>query len=119
MLARPASTIMQIELTNEPPQSAALVRDGEPPAAKLSETVFAWAWAINVEPGSLFSIRMVDPEGKVILDVKTKPLVARKADYVVYAGGKHAKNPGTHLLQIDLLSSGKTMGSMARSIEIG
>lgn len=118
-LSKPALAIMQIGLTNMPPRSATLVREGEPPSPKMSESIFAWVWGINLEPGSLFRIRISDPYGKTILNVETPPLDARKANYVAYAGGMHAKSQGAYDLQIDLISSGKTLRSVRRSIDIG
>jgi hypothetical protein len=119
MLARSASAIMQIGLTNAAPESATLVRQGEPPQAKISGPLVAWVWAINVERGSQFRIRLIDPEGGTILNVETKPLEIRKASYVAYAGGKHVEKEGSYALKVDLLSSGSTIWSAARSIEIG
>lgn len=118
-LSRAALAIMQIGLTNMPPRSATLVREGEPPPAKVSDSIFAWVWGINLEPGSLFRIRVSDPDGKTIVNVQTPPLDARKANYVAYAGGMHAKSHGAYDLQIDLISSGKTQRSVRRSIEVG
>jgi hypothetical protein len=105
-------------LTNATPDLATLVRQGEPPLAKISGPVVAWVWAINVERASLFRIRLADSEGRTILNVETKPLDVRKASYVAYAGGKYVEKEGLYGLKVDLLSSDKTIWSAAGSMEI-
>jgi hypothetical protein len=119
MLSRSASAILQVGLTNSPPDSSNLVRSGEPPVPKISEPVIAWVWAINVEAGSLFRIRMVDPDRRTIMSIEMKSLEGRKANYVAYAGGKDAQREGAYGLQLDLVSGGKTIWSTARSVDIG
>jgi hypothetical protein len=90
----------------------------ELPLPKLTDPVLAWIWAINVELGSPFRVHLSDPDGRTIIDAETKPLEARKANYVAYVGGKIAKIEGAYALRVDLLSGGKTMGSVGRSVQI-
>ncbi|MGY2931957.1 murein DD-endopeptidase MepM/ murein hydrolase activator NlpD [Bradyrhizobium sp. GM6.1] len=118
-LVRSTSAILSIGLTNAPPETSNLVRIGDPPAPTMSEPVIAWVWAINVEPGSVFRLRLVDPDRKTILNSETRPLESRKANYVAYVGGKRALSEGAYSLQVDLVSGGKTVGSTARSVFIG
>ena len=118
-LIRSTSAILSIGLTNAPPQSSSLVRSGDPPVPTTSEPVIAWVWAINVEAGSVFRLRLVDPARKTILNFETRPLEGRKADYVAYVAGKRGLSEGAYGLQVDLVSDGKAVGSMARSIFIG
>ncbi|WP_172842605.1 peptidoglycan DD-metalloendopeptidase family protein [Bradyrhizobium erythrophlei] len=118
-LTRSTSAILLIGLTNAPPESSSLVRSGDPPVPTISEPVIAWVWAINVEPESLFRMRLVDPDRKTILNFETKSLEGRKATYVAYVGGKHALREGSYRLQVDLVSDGQNVRSTVRSIFIG
>jgi hypothetical protein len=118
-LTRSTSAILSIGLTNAPPESSSLVRSGDPPVPTISEPVIAWVWAINVEPESLFRMRLVDPDRKTILNFETKSLEGRKATYVAYVGGKQALREGLYRLQVDLVSDGQNVRSTVRSIFIG
>jgi murein DD-endopeptidase MepM/ murein hydrolase activator NlpD len=117
-LSRAPTAILDIGLANAPPQLTSLVREGGPPQPKLSEAIVAWVWAINVEQGSQFRIRLLDPNRRPILDLKTKPLETRKANYLAYAGGNIDATEGRYHLDIELLSPDRTIQSAERSFGI-
>jgi hypothetical protein len=117
-LSRSASAILLVGLTSAPPELSSLVRDGEPAAPKTSQPVIAWVWAINVEADTVFRMRIVDPDGKTLMHIETKPLERRKANYIAYAGGKSAQRPGEYGLQVEMVSGGKTILSTTRAILI-
>lgn len=117
-LSRSASAILLVGLATSPPELPGLVREGEPVVPKTSQPVIAWVWAINVEAGSSFRMRIVDPDGRTLMNVETKSLERRKANYLAYAGGKLAQRDGEYGLQVDLISAGKTTASTTRSILI-
>ncbi|MDH2348631.1 M23 family metallopeptidase [Bradyrhizobium sp. SSUT77] len=118
-LSRSPSAILLVGLANAPPELSSLVRNGEPPGPKTFEPVVAWVWAINVESESFFRLRLVDPDGRTMMNVETKSLERRKANYLAYAGGKLAQREGEYGLQVDLISGSKTIWSTTRSILIG
>ena len=66
----------------------------------------------------MFRIHITDVDGRTILLVETKSLGARKASYIVYAGGKYVESENMYGLKVDLLSGGSTVSSAARSVEI-
>lgn len=115
-LGRPASSILSVGLTNARPELSSFVRDGDPAAPKTSEPIVAWVWAINVEPESLFRIRLIDPDGKTIMTSQTRSLEARKANYLSYTGGRYAHRQGTYELQVELVLDGHTIQSTSRFI---
>jgi hypothetical protein len=117
-LSRTASAILLVGLTNAPPELSSLVREGEPVAPKTSQSVIAWVWAINVEAGTVFRMRIVDPDGKTLMHIETKALERRKANYIAYAGGKSAQRAGEYGLQVEMVSGGKTISSTTRAILI-
>ncbi|MET4296093.1 hypothetical protein ABIB06_002019 [Bradyrhizobium sp. LB8.2] len=117
-LSGSASAILLVGLTSAPPELANLVREGEPAVPRTSQTVIAWVWAINVEADTVFRMRIVDPDGKTLMHIETKPLERRKANYIAYAGGKSAQRAGEYGLQIEMVSRGKTISSATRSVLI-
>ncbi|MGY3356397.1 murein DD-endopeptidase MepM/ murein hydrolase activator NlpD [Bradyrhizobium sp. GM0.4] len=117
-LSRSASAILLVGLSNAPPELANLVREGEPAVPRTSQTVIAWVWAINVETDTVFRMRIVDPDGKTLMHIETKPLERRKANYIAYAGGKSAQRAGEYGLQVEMVSRGKTISSATRSVLI-
>ncbi|MET4276243.1 MULTISPECIES: M23 family metallopeptidase [unclassified Bradyrhizobium] len=117
-LSRSASAILLVGLANAPPELPRLVREGEPAVPNTSQPVIAWVWAINVEADSVFRMRIVDPDGKTLMQMETKPLERRKANYIAYAGGKPAQRAGEYGLQVEMVSGGKTISSATRSILI-
>ena len=100
------------------PELPNLVREGGPPLVKFSEPIVVWVWAINVEKGSLFRIQLLDPDRTPILDVQTRALEGRKANYLAYLGGKHGAGAGVYDLRVELLAGTRTVQSTARSFEL-
>jgi hypothetical protein len=119
LLSRSPTAILDFGLAKAPPELPVLVREGGPPLVKLSEPIVVWVWAINVEQGSLFRIRLLDPDRTPILDVDTKALEGCKANYLVYVGGKHGTQAGDYNLRVELLAGGRTVQSTTRSFELG
>jgi hypothetical protein len=119
LLSKSPTAILDLGLAKAPPELPNLVREGAPPLVKLSEPIVVWVWAINVEQGSLFRIRLLDPDLASILDVETKALEGRKANYLVYVGGKHGKQAGIYDLRVELLAGPRTVQSTTRLFEIG
>lgn len=119
VLRRSASAILSIGLANARPELFSLVRDGDPATPKISEPLIAWVWAINVEKDSAFKMRLIDPDGKTIMNTETKSVTSRKANYLAYAGEQYVQREGTYQLEVDLNSGAQTIRSSAQSIFIG
>lgn len=117
ILSRSTTAILDVGLANAPPQLPSLVRDGGPPEPKVSLPIVAWVWAINVEQGSRFRIRLLDPDRRPIMDLKTKALEARKANYLAYTAS-NVGTQGRYYLEIEILSHDRAVQAMARSFEI-
>lgn len=91
LLSNSPTAILDFGLAKTAPELPNLVRDGGPPLVKLSEPIVAWVWAINVEQGSFFRIRLLDSDGVPIVNLQTRALEGRKANYLAYVGGKTAR----------------------------
>lgn len=85
---------------------------------KSSEPIIVWVWAINLDGGCLFRIRLTDPDQNLITDFTTKPLERHKANYLAYVGGKHAIREGPFRLQIEIVNGAQTIRSIARSFNV-
>ena len=118
LLSKSPTAILDLGLAKAPPELPDLVREGGPPLVKVSEPIFVWVWAINVEQGSLFRIRLLDPDRTPILDVETRALEGRKANYLAYVGGKHGTRAGVYDLRVELLAGIRTVQSTSRSFEL-
>lgn len=118
LLSKSPTAILDLGLAKAPPELPNLVREGGPPLVKLSEPIVVWVWAINVEQGSLFRIRLLDPDRTPILDVETRALEGRKANYLAYVGGKHGTRAGVYDLRVELLAGTRTVQSTTRSFEL-
>jgi murein DD-endopeptidase MepM/ murein hydrolase activator NlpD len=118
MLSGSSTAILDGGLAADHPELQNLVREGAPPLIEPFQPIFAWVWAINVDKGSLFRIRLLDPDRIEIMDVQTKPLEGRKANYLAFAGARHSAKEGTYDLRIDMLDGAATIRSMTRSINV-
>jgi hypothetical protein len=118
LLSKSPTAILDLGLAKAPPELPNLVREGGPPLVKFSEPIVVWVWAINVEQGSLFRIRLLDPDRTPILDVETRALEGRKANYLAYVGGKHGTRAGVYDLRVELLAGTRTVQSTSRSFEL-
>jgi hypothetical protein len=118
MLSRSPTAILDAGLAKAPPELSNLVREGGPPLVKLSEPIIVWVWAINLDEGCLFRIRLTDPDQNLITDFTTKPLERHKANYLAYVGGKHAIREGPFRLQIEIVNGAQTIRSIARSFNV-
>jgi hypothetical protein len=118
LLSKSPTAILDSGLATAPPELPNLVREGGPLLVKLSEPIIVWVWAINVERGSLFRIRLLDPDRTPILDVETRALEGRKANYLAYVGGKHGTRAGVYDLRVELLAGNRTVQSTTRSFEL-
>jgi hypothetical protein len=119
LLSKSPTAIMELGLARTPPGLPNLVREGGPALVKVSEPIVVWVWAINVEQGSFFKIRLLDPDGTLIVNVQSPTLEGRKANYFAYVGGKHRARPGVYDLRVELLAGDRTVQSTARSLELG
>jgi hypothetical protein len=78
--------LLDVGLANAPPN---LVRTGGPPLATVrGNSTVAWLWAINVDQGSRFRIKLVGPGETTLIDHTTNALPRRKANYLAYVGRK-------------------------------
>ncbi len=77
-----------------------------------------WLWAINVEEGYRFRIKLVGPDETVLVDHTTDALANRKADYLAYAGRKMDAKPGKYSLYVEILDGDKRIQSQDRSLTI-
>jgi hypothetical protein len=118
MLSRSPTAILDTGLAKAPPELSNLVREGGPPLVKSSEPIIVWVWAINLDGGCLFRIRLTDPDQNLIMDITTKPLERHKANYLGYVGGKHAIREGLFRLQIEIVNGAQIIHSIARSFNV-
>jgi murein DD-endopeptidase MepM/ murein hydrolase activator NlpD len=118
-LVQPTLAILDVGLAGTPPELSSLVRTGRPPPATGgSRSTVAWLWAINVDAGSRFRIRMVGPDDVTWMDHTTDPLPGRKANYLAYAGRKTPAKPGVYRLTVEISDGQKQLTSMVRSLTI-
>jgi hypothetical protein len=117
-LSKSPTAIMELGLARTPPGLPKLVREGGPARVNVSEPIVVWVWAINVEQGSFFRIRLLDSDGVLIVNVQTPALEGRKANYLAYVGGKQAARAGVYHLSVELFGGTRTVQSTARSFDI-
>jgi murein DD-endopeptidase MepM/ murein hydrolase activator NlpD len=118
-LVQPTVAILDVGLAAAPPELSNLVRAGGPPlvTARSSSTV-AWLWAINVDEGSRFRIRLVGPGEVLLIDHTTNALPRRKANYLAYVGRKTGVKSGTYQLIAEITNGEKKVISRARSFTV-
>ena len=71
----------------------------------------AWLWAINVEAGHRFRIKLVGPDETVLVDHTTNALEKRKANYLAYVGKKSAIRSGRYQIYVEILNLDKSIQS--------
>ena len=102
-----------------PPNCQIWSETGGPPlAAAQTNSAVAWVWAINVDEGARFRIRLVGPGEVPLIDQTTNALPRRKANYLVYVGRKVEVGAGTYHLTAEIFNGEKGLGSKARSFSI-
>lgn len=118
-LARTPLAILKIGLTAAPPALDELVL-GEPPAiaTSIGNAMIAWVWAINVEAGDRFKIRIVQPDGSLLVEHTSEPLARRKANYIAYAGRKRSAMPGSYTVSIEMLRDNISVISETKTFEV-
>jgi hypothetical protein len=115
-LNRQAVAILDSGLANAAPNLPDLVRSGAPPVVTAgSDRIVAWLWAINIEEGYRFRIKLVGPDETVLVDHTTTALASRKANYLAYAGRKMDARPGRYSLHVEILDGDKRIRSQDRS----
>jgi hypothetical protein len=118
-LDRPVVAILDSGLASTAPNLPDLVRKGGPPLAQVQgDLTVAWLWAINVEAGQRFRIKLVAPDETVLIDHTTNALEKRKANYLAYAGRKTGTKPGRYSLYVEILSGEKRIQSTSRLLTI-
>jgi hypothetical protein len=112
-------TILDTGLANAPPELPNLVRSGGPPLATGGgNSTVAWAWAINVDQGSRFRIKLVGPGEITLIDHATTALSRRKANYLAYVGRKVGVKTGTYQLSVEITNGEKRIASNVRSFTV-
>jgi len=118
-LVHPTVAILDVGLAAAPPELSGLVRDGGPPLATArSGAAVAWLWAINVDEGSRFRIRLVGPGDVPLIDHTTNALPRRKANYLAYVGRKTGVKSGAYHLTADITNGEKAIVSKVRSFTV-
>jgi hypothetical protein len=118
-LVHPTVAILDVGLAAAPPELPNLVRAGGPPLATArSSSTVAWLWAINVDEGSRFRIRLVGPGEVPLIDHTTQALPRRKANYLAYVGQKTTAKSGTYHLTVEITNGEKKVVSTARSFTV-
>jgi len=118
-LARTTTAILDVGLAETAPGMPGLVRSGAPPpATSRGNSTIAWVWAINVEEGSQFRIKVIGPGGEALTDHMTAALPRRKASYLAYAGRKTTPEGGSYRLAVELISGEKVIASKIRSVSV-
>jgi murein DD-endopeptidase MepM/ murein hydrolase activator NlpD len=118
-LVQPTVAVLDVGLAAAPPELPSLVRaGGPPPATGRNSSMVAWLWAINVDAGSRFRIRVVGPDDATWIDQTTNALPSRKANYLAYAGRKTATKPGVYRLTVEISDGEKQIASTTRSFTV-
>ncbi len=118
-LVHPTVAILDVGLAAAPPELTNLVRAGGPPLATArSGATVAWLWAINVDEGSRFRIRLVGPGEVFLIDHTTNALPRRKANYLAYVGRKTGVKSGAYHLTVEIINGDKKVVSKARSFAV-
>jgi hypothetical protein len=78
----------------------------------------AWLWAINVDQGSRFRIKLVGPGETTLIDHTTNALPRRKANYLAYVGRKVGVRAGTYHLNVEITNGEKRIASKVRSFTV-
>jgi murein DD-endopeptidase MepM/ murein hydrolase activator NlpD len=118
-LVQPTVAILDVGLAAAPPELSNLVRAGGPPLATASSSsTVAWLWAINVDEGSRFRIRLVGPGEVSLVDHTTNALPRRKANYLAYVGRKAGVKPGTYHLTAEIINGPTKVVSKVRSFTV-
>jgi murein DD-endopeptidase MepM/ murein hydrolase activator NlpD len=111
--------LLDVGLANAPPELPNLVRTGGPPLATVrGNSTVAWLWAINVDQGSRFRIKLVGPGETTLIDHTTNALPRRKANYLAYVGRKVGVRPGTYHLNVEITNGEKRIASKVRSFTV-
>jgi len=111
-LDRPSLGILEYGLADAVPNLLDLVRKGAPPLAKSrGHPMVAWLWAINVEAGHRFRIKLVGPDEAVLVDHTTNALEKRKANYLAYVGNESAIRSGRYQIYVEILNGDKSIQS--------
>ena len=118
-LMRPLAAILDAGVANAAPDLPGLVRKGGPPLARVrGDATVAWVWAINVEEGYRFRIKLVGPDEAVLIDHTTNALVKRNANYLAYVGRKIQTRPGKYELFVDILNGEKRIQSNSKILSV-
>ncbi|UIJ73903.1 M23 family metallopeptidase [Aurantimonas sp. HBX-1] len=118
LLERPADAILDAGLSDEPPTLPGLVAGAKPTATAGGEGTLAWVWAINLQKGDRFQVKIVHPDGSTLVDQLTEPLPRRKANYLAYAGRRRPLVAGTYSVEIDLLRANASAASVQMSVDV-
>ena len=118
-LVQPTVAILDVGLSGTPPELHNLVRAGGPPLATgRSSSTIAWLWAINVDAGSRFRIKMVGPDEVALIDHTTSALPRRKANYLAYVGRKVGVKAGAYRLTFEVTNGEKQITLKIRSFTV-
>jgi murein DD-endopeptidase MepM/ murein hydrolase activator NlpD len=118
-LVQPTVAILDAGLAAAPPDLFNLVRSGGPPlATATTSSTVAWLWAINVDEGSRFRIRLVGPGEIALIDHTTNALPRRKANYLAYVGRKMGVKSGAYHLTAEIISGKTKVVSKVRSFTV-
>ena len=119
-LVQPSVAILDVGVAGTPPELSTLVRTGGPTLATgRSNATIAWVWAINVDEGSRFRIRMVGPGDVPLIDHTTSALQRRKANYLAYVGRKVGPKAGGYRLTVEIISKDeRQIASKVRSFTV-
>ncbi|MBR1187290.1 M23 family metallopeptidase [Bradyrhizobium sp. AUGA SZCCT0160] len=119
VLVQAPVTILDIGLANAPPELGNLVRWGGPALATGGgNSTIAWVWAINVDQGSRFRIKLVGPGETTLIDHATTALPRRKANYLAYVGRKVGVKAGTYQLSVEITNDEKRIALNNRTFTI-
>jgi hypothetical protein len=118
-LVQPTVAVLDVGFAGTPPELSNLVRGGGPPlATSRSNSTIAWLWAINVDAGSQFRIKLVGPGEALLIDHTTSALPRRKANYLAYVGRKVGAKAGAYRLTVEIIHGEKQIASRVRSFAV-
>lgn len=115
----PGPVILGLGVTSQVPELNSLVVEGEAPiAVSNGDALIGWIWAINVEQGTKFEIRVTGPGGKAVVESISEPLNRRKAQYLSYGGRRLKPEPGKYTVTGSLVIGDTVILSQSAEVTV-